>query len=182
MASEPSTTVTFTCSSMSQPSTYTLELPSAGSWQEFTTSDDNFCSNKPILAVQFALGRAVDGYGDPFMTVVPAINQYSNNYIVPVFHQFSTNFVAILASPEHYQPQEIYVDDVSLEDSNWTAIYCPSNRTCGFCTYVNLTAGDHQIYHTNKAATIGVIAYGFDKKDSYGFSAGFQTPVVQGML
>ena len=38
LASQPSTTVTFTCSTLSQLSTYTL--PSAGSWEEITTLDD----------------------------------------------------------------------------------------------------------------------------------------------
>ena len=40
VASQPSTTVTFTCSTLSQPSTYTL--PFAGSWEEITTSNNSF--------------------------------------------------------------------------------------------------------------------------------------------
>ena len=60
--------MTFTCSTLSQPSTYTLS--SAGSWKEITTFDDSFCSivsNNPVLLAQFALGSTIDGYGDPFM-------------------------------------------------------------------------------------------------------------------
>ena len=183
LASQPSTTVTFTCSTLSQPSTYTL--PSAGSWVEITTSNNSFCSivsNNPVLLAQFALGGTIDGYGDPFMVVVPAIDQYSNNYYIPLFHQFSTNYVSIFVSPEHYQPEHIYVDDVSLQDSNWTAIYCPSNTTCGYSAYANLSAGDYRIYHTNKLATIGVIAYGFGWYVSYGYPGGLQSAVMQGML
>ena len=147
LASQPSTTVTFTCSTLSQPSTYTL--PSVGSWEEITTLDDSFCfiaSNNPVLLAQFALGGMIDGHGDPFMVMVPAIDQYSNNYVVPLFHQFSYNYTSIFVSPEHYQPKDIYVDDVSLQTSTWTAIYCLSNMTCGYFTYISLAAGDHQIY------------------------------------
>ena len=183
IASEPSTTVTFTCSSVSQPKAYTLRF--AGSWEEITTSDDSFClivSNKPILVVQFALGIEADGYGDPFMTVVPAINQYSNNYVIPIFRQFPTNFITIFVSPEHYQPQDIHVDGVNLEDSNWTAIYCLNNTTCGYSTYIDLAAGNHQIYHQNKTATIGVIAYGFDRTFSYGYPGGLKQAIMEGTV
>ena len=184
LASQPSTTVTFTCSTPSQPTNFTL--PSAGSWKEITTSDDSFCSivsNKPVLVVQFALGGGdLQVYGDPFMIMVPAIDQYSNNYVIPFFHQFSRNFITIFVSPEHYQPEDIYVDDVSLEDSNWTAIDCPSDAICGYSVYSNLSTGDHQIYHKNTEATFGVIAYGFDEIVSYGYPGGLRTTVRQGML
>ena len=183
LASQPSTTVTFTCSTLSQPSTYTL--PSAGSWEEITTSNNSFCSivsNNPVLLAQFALGGMIDGHGDPFMVVVPAIDQYNNNYVIPLFHQFSTNYISIFVSPEHYQSEDIYVDNVSLQTSTWTAIYCPSKTTCGYSAYANLSAGDHRIYHTNKVATIGVIAYGFDQDVSYGYPGGLRPAVMQGMF
>ena len=183
LASQPSTTVTFTCSTLSQSSTYTL--PSAGSWVEITTLDDSFCSivsNNPVLLAQFALGGTIDGLGDPFMVVVPAIDQYSNNYVIPSFHQFSQNYISIFVSPEHYQPKDIYVDGVSLQTSTWTAIYCPSNTACGYSAYVSLAAGDHRIYHTNKQATIGVIVYGFKRDVSYGYLGGLRPAIMQGTL
>ena len=183
LASQPSTTVTFTCSTLSQPSTYTL--PSAGSWEEITTLNNDFCSivsNKPVLLAQFALGSTTDGYGDPFMVMVPAIDQYSNKYVIHLFREFSINYTSIFVSPEHYQPEHIYVDDVSLQDSNWTAINCPSHITCGYSAYVSLAAGHHRIYHTNKVATIGVIAYGFGRHVSYGYPGGLRTAVMQGMF
>ena len=120
--------------------------------------------------------------GDPSMVMVPAINQYSNNYVIPLFHNFSTNFITIFVSPEHYQPEDIYVNNVSLPNSNWTAIYCPNTTVCGYSTYTNLAAGDHQIYHKNKAATMGIIAYGFGVRIFYGFPVGLQIDGVQGML
>ena len=185
LASQPSTTVTFTCSTPSQPTNFTL--PSNGSWEEITTLDDSFCSiisNKPVLVVQFALGGShKHRYGDPFMIMVPAIDQYSNNYVIPLFRQFPRNFVTIFVSPEYYQPEDIYVDDVSLENSNWTAIHCPSDAICGYSAYgTNLPTRDHHIYHKNTEATFGVIAYGFDEIVSYGYPGGLRTTVRQGML
>ena len=132
-----------------------------------------------MLLVQFALGNTIDGHGDPFMVVIPGIDQYSNNYVIPLFHQFSQNYISIFVSPEHYQPKDIYVDN---QNFTWTAIYCASKTTCGYSAYVSLAAGDHRIYHINKVVTIGVIAYGFDKGVSYGYPGGLRPVVMQGMF
>ena len=84
--------------------------------------------------MQFALGNTADlndVYGDPFMVMLPANNQYSNNHVIPLFHNnFSTNFITVFVSPEHYQPEYIYVDDMSLHNYKWTAIHCPNNTIC----------------------------------------------------
>ena len=163
--------MTFTCSTPSQPSNFTL--PSAGSWKEISTSDDSFCSivsNKPVLVVQFPLGGSeIKEYGDPFMLMIPATDQYSNHFSIS-FLQIS--LYTIFVSPEHYQPEDIYVDDMTLEDSNWTAIHCSRNITCGYSAHVPLAVGYHQMHHKNAVATIGLIAYGFDSFVSYGHPGG----------
>ena len=126
-----------------------------------------------MLLAQFSLGSTIDGYGDPFMVVVPAIDQYSNNYVIRYsisFLQISFLYLCLLNTTS--QKIYNYVDGVSLQTSTWTAIYCPRNTTCGYSAYVSLSAGDHQIYHTNKLATIGVIAYGLGWRVSYGYPGG----------
>ena len=38
----------------------------------------------PVMVVQFGLGRFYDNvYGNPFMTTVPALSNYANDYIFP---------------------------------------------------------------------------------------------------
>ena len=78
LASQNSTTVT-------QLLIYELESP--GSWQEFSTPANSFCSissNKPLLVTQFGLGNSHDRVGDPFMMMITPVEQYSNNYIFDV--------------------------------------------------------------------------------------------------
>ena len=87
LASQPSTTVTVNCTTYSQPQTYSLAT--AGAWQEFTTPANSFCvieSNNPLLVVEFGLGSTTgtDGTGDPFMMMIPPIEQYSNAYVFNV--------------------------------------------------------------------------------------------------
>ena len=125
LASEPSTNVTVNCSTYSQPETYSLVT--AGAWQEFTTPDDSFCiidSDNPMLVVEFGLGNSLDRVGDPFMMMIPPIEQYSNSYVINVLTDFSTNFITIFVTPEHFQPERIFIDDMSQELAVWTTIYC----------------------------------------------------------
>lgn len=176
VASEPSTYVTFTCSLPAQPSTSTLANP--GDWAEFSTPDNSFCaieSDKPIEVVQFALGGATEGgLGDPFMMMLPAIEQYSNNYVITLLPEFRYNYITLLVAPEYYQPDMIYIDDTSQEGADWKAINCADNTLCGYALHANLTAGDHRLYHANLASAIGVSAYGFNVSNSYGYPGGLR--------
>ena len=55
-----STIVTVNCNTFSQPQTFSLAL--AGSWTEFRTNDNTFCSiesNNPLLVMEFSLASRV---------------------------------------------------------------------------------------------------------------------------
>ena len=87
LASDNSTNVTVNCSTVSEIQSYNLAL--SGSWQEFSTPDMSFCSissDKPLLVMQFSLGRSFDGIGDPFMMMITPVEQYSNNYMLSMFY------------------------------------------------------------------------------------------------
>ena len=180
LASESSTNVTVNCSTYSAIQTYNLALP--GSWQEFSTPDMSFCSissDKPLLVMQFSLGSSLDGVGDPFMMMITPVEQYSNNYVFNVLPQFSTNFITLYVTPEDFEPQDIIVDDNDLENATWTSVYCFDTTVCGYITYVTLSPGEHQLYHRDVSAHIGVSAYGFNQDNSYGYPGGLQLVPVQ---
>ena len=180
LTSENSTTVTVNCSTFTELLIYDLEFP--GSWQEFSTPANSFCSissNKPLLVMQFGLGNSHDGVGDPFMMMITPVEQYSNNYVFDVLPEFVSNYITIYITPENFSPQNINVDDDSLEDAVWTTVYCTDTRICGYITYVALTAGVHQLYHRDAAAHVGVSAYGFNSFNSYGYPGGLQLEPVR---
>ena len=175
LASQNSTTVTVNCSTVTQLLIYELESP--GSWKEFSTPANSFCSissNKPLLVMQFGLGNSHDGIGDPFMMMITPVEQYSNNYVFDVLPEFFSNYITIYVTPDNFSPQDIIVDDDSLENAVWTTVYCTDTMICGYITYVNLTAGQHQLYHRDDETRIGVSAYGFSYTNSYGYPGGFQ--------
>ena len=180
LASHPSTTVTFRCSTLSQPSTYTLST--AGSWQMITISGNSVCaieSNNPLLVIQFGLGGGYDSIGDPFMMMLPPIEQYSNNYVFNVLSEFSMNFITLFVAPEYYQPEKIFVHDASQSGNSWTSIYCVDGTLCGYTAYASLAAGEHRLYHTDTSARVGVSAYGFNSYNSYGYPGGLQLVPIQ---
>ena len=177
LASQPSTIVTVTCSTQLQSNIYNLS--SAGDWETIIIPHNNssYCaieSSKPLLVVQFALGREIDSAGDPFMMIIPAIEQYDNDYNIFMPPQFLRHFVTVFVTPEYYQPDMIYIDDVSQDRANWAAINCTDTTICGYATYAELPAGTHRLYHADFRATIGISVYGFNVKDSYGYPGGLQ--------
>ena len=135
LASQPSTIVTVTCSTQLQFNIYNLS--SAGDWETIAIPGSNSSyraieSSKPLLVVQFALGRQMENAGDPFMMIIPAIKQYDNNYNIFMPHEFSRHFVTVFVTPEYYQPDMIYIDDVSQEGADWAAINCADTTICGY--------------------------------------------------
>ena len=177
LASQPSTIVTVTCSTQLQSNI--SNLSSAGDWETIVIpgSNSSYCaieSNKPLLVVQFAMGREIDYAGDPFMMIIPAIEQYDNDYNIIMPHEFLRQFVTIFVTPEYYQPDMIYIDDVTQEGADWAVINCIDTTICGYATYAELPAGTHRLYHAGFRATIGVSVYGFNVKDSYGYPGGLR--------
>ena len=179
LTARDSTTVIVNCTTMARPTIYTLST--AGRWQQFHTPADSFCSiesNNPVLVMEYAQGIDLDNVGDPLMTMVPPVEQYSNNYVFNVLPEFSTNYITIYVAPEYFQPERIFVDKSDLLTYSWTAVYCSAGELCGYITRQNLTAGEHRLYHKDTDARVGVSAYGFNPSNSYGYPGGLQlTPV-----
>ena len=175
LTAHDSTTVTVNCTTMAQPTTYTLST--AGSWQNFSALANSSCSiesNNPVLVMEYAQGFDLDSVGDPLMTMIPPVEQYSNNYVFNVLSEFETNYITIYVAPDYFQPERIFVDDSNLPSFSWTAVYCSTGTLCGYVTGQNLTAGEHRLYHTDADARIGVSAYGFNTYNSYGYPGGLQ--------
>ena len=184
LTSEPSNNVTVNCvnSTVHTTASYTYTLENAGSWQEFSTPIDSYCaveSSKPLIVVQFSLGRDIDSVGDPFMMMVTSIEQFSNSYVFNVLEKFSTNYITVFVTPANFQPESIFLDNNSLQEANWTAIFCQDGTVCGYAVYASLDPGEHQFYHTNNQAKIGVATYGFDTRNSYGYPGGLELTPIQ---
>ena len=156
---------------------------------EILSSQDHCAihSSKEVLVAQFSHGGDEDdGYGSPMMTLVPPTNQYMNKfdvstllYLLPTFYNY-THYVNIIVMAQYYQPNMIYltVDGVtrSLATEQWVPIEANS-ITEAYATQVEIPEGPAKIFHTNAAAQISVIVYGFTARyRSYGHIGGFRLP------
>ena len=141
-------------------------------------------SNKELLVVQFSHGGSEDNrYGDPMMTLVPAANQYLNKF------DFSTirnppesgydHYVNIIVKEQYYQPNMIYLTagGVSrpLVTEHWVPIQV-NNTIEAYATQLSISEGVAQLLHTNSAAQMMTIVYGFNDHDGYGHPGRFSIP------
>ena len=180
VAGQDSASVVVNCSGFSQPEMFSIST--AGDWEEFQIDVNNFCSvesSVPLLLSQFGLGNIFDGIGDPFHMMIPPVQQYSNNYVFNVLESFSTNYITIYVAPEHFQPDSIFVDNITLSSPLWSPVYCTERGLCGYITRVGLAAGEHQLFHLDAGARVGVSAYGFNSFNSYGYPGGLKLIPVQ---
>ena len=180
LASTQNSVVTVNCNRDERRSTFNL----SGNWTEFQVASNDYCvieASSPIFVAQYALGQQADGLvGDPFMMMIPPIEQYSNSYVFDALSTFQSNYITVYVAPEYFQPQDIFVDDSTIAVNEWFAVNCTSgNRTCGYITRVPISSGEHRLLHQNPSARVGVSAYGFNGFNSYGYPGGLKLIPVQ---
>ena len=164
--------------------TFMTTLSGAGRSHEFHIAQDMFCSiqaSSPILLVQFAIGGDCEpsGYGDPFMMMIPPVEQYRNKYTFVTQSNFQ-NTITITVGAEFFNSEYIILNGNSLNSANWTEIYCSTHTVCGYATRVSLSVGRNFIYHRDPTARLGTFVYGFNRYGSYGYPAGMQLAPISG--
>ena len=154
--------------------------------------DQEYCaihSNKIISVVQLSHGFREDNVGDPMMTLIPAVNDYSNKIVSStnddVTHIDYKQYVNVVVKPDYFQPDLIYLNagsiNQTLESYSWTAIIV-NNITEAYVAqvYLNFTEQMFQITHLNKSALMSGVLYGFlinpvgggNSREGYGHPAG----------
>ena len=102
----------------------------AGEFREFNMSSSSYCyyeSNEPLLMVQFSVASDLDNVlaGDPFMVVVPPVEQYRNSYNISTFVSSDetnpgtnySNINILFPASESGSPQDILFDGQPLSSS-----------------------------------------------------------------
>ena len=157
-----------------------FQLQSGGSFREFEVPINSSCSiesTSPVLVTQYAYGRGSDDVGDPFMMIIPPIEQFTNNYFVEAFPHFVSNYVTVYVSSECFQTAQIVLDNSIV--TGWRNVVSSSGEICGHISRTNVSTGAHSIHHQNRSAVLGVSVYGFDKRNSYGYPGGMRLFPIQ---
>lgn len=66
-----------------------------------------------ISVVQYGLGNDYNGFGDPYMDVIPAIDNYLNEYyfVVPPVYSLSTSYLSVIVPSD--ESNSLYLDGSS---------------------------------------------------------------------
>lgn len=158
----------------------TILINASGDSREFSLGANRFCSvvaDKPILMVQYSSGYFLDHVGDPFMLVIPPIEQYSNNYTVTSPASYH-NHLTITVPLEYYGSDKILLNGTTI--SEWSAVYCSDTAICGYATRLPVLPGTHRIRHVDANGRFMAFVYGFQYRDGYGQIAGMQLEWIAG--
>jgi hypothetical protein len=191
IASRNDTTIRVRCSLSSSP--FDLSISEAGdSIETLLTSDDScyFESNNPVLLVQFSRSSLLDGNlnSDPFMVVIPPIEQYRSDYIIRTFSTSDPNsppglhYLNILL-PGAYNPALVYVDGQPIiEDATVHSILCDVELEliCAYTLQLQITEATHTLSHADPSARLNAVVYWYSFRVGQGYFAGMmQQPIAR---
>lgn len=126
--------------------------------QAFVTSD------KPILAAQFANGSSFSGNpGDPFIMLIPPLEQFLAGYTLTTVSGFATHYVNLVVP--NSITSSVIMDGSALSSSLFTPI--GSSGYSG--AQISVANGSHTF---TAPLPFGAFQYGFNTNDSYGYPGG----------
>jgi len=162
---------------------FVINLNEPGHHNEFNTRQNMFCSiqaSKPVMVVQFAAGLSFESprYGDPFMMMIPPVEQCKNNYTFASQSNFD-DFLTITVPIQFHNPSMIFLNGTALTSASWNPMYCSSVDICGYTTRTSIRAGTSHIQHENPNAVFGAVVYGFEVGVSYGYPAGMELDSIE---
>jgi hypothetical protein len=107
-------------------------------------------------------------YADPFMAVVPSTQQYLDHYIFTTApNNFARHFINITIEISALSP---IILDGKVIDPNY---FQPIIGTNFVYAQLAVNVGSHEI---TADSPFGLLVYGFDNADSYGYVGGFSAP------
>ncbi|XP_072034144.1 IgGFc-binding protein-like isoform X2 [Amphiura filiformis] len=132
-------------------------------------------SDKPVLVVQYAKGLETDSWGDPFMVVVPPVEQYISGSVT--FGTFDNSGKDTISS---YLSMSITSADLVNFNVNGRPASAAGSggdlgraMSFGFDRSMKLPPGSNTINNPQKGSTYSAIIYGFADGTGYAMPAGY---------
>ena len=183
IASRNGTIVRRVCNVRDQSLPVTLTRGQITDLQIFSNQSCYFESNNPVLLVQFSVSSRVDGItnADPFMVVIPPVEQYRTNYTINTFQSAAisgTNYINILI-PAPVSNTNILING-TVTTATFTAIQCLLvENICGYAAQMAVPPGTHFITHEDPQVAFSVIAYWLSLRVGHGYFGGaMQRPIA----
>ena len=130
-------------------------------------------SDENILIIQFR--DSSPPVTDTFMTIIPALVHYEDNYVLTAHEGFS-NYIAITVKDTNPSSKTLLLNDSPVTVS-WKKIELDGD-TYYFSTLL-LPAGRHKIAFMDNSIAFGVILYGSNGNDAFAFPAGMKLNMIE---
>ena len=134
-------------------------------FQTILTTSSAIIGSKPILVAQFSNGSRFDNtISDPFMQLIPPVEQYDSSYTVATPSTgFSSHFINITIPS--IGTSNVTLNGATVAESSFTRIAGTEFSTA----QIPVQAGTHSL---SSPIPFGMYLYGFGNDDSYGFLGG----------
>ena len=179
LASENQTTFNFTCGNGNVSTVY---LSISGNTITKYSTTNTYCSivsDKPILVNQLGASYQVDNIGDPVISMIPSIDQYSEKitFISPPIsgsYPVTLHYINIAATS-----QDTVLMDGSVLSLTWNTIY-NDNNIIGYGAQVQIT--DLKSHTITSQSKLSILVYGFGYAIGYSYSAGVNLMQLTGKI
>ena len=167
-----------------------------GQFRQINIDSDQYCSIEatlPVLVVKIVLKSSFNGtiVSDYFMTMVPPLGQYRNDYTFLFAFNSSINLTALearlsLCVPVNcFNSSQILFDGQPLLDSVfYVPVKCKNVDVCAYCAQYEVpdaqAHGVHTLKHSNPNCTLGVIVSGHGRDSSYAYPGGMNLDSIAG--
>ena len=146
-----------------------------GSFYETLIAKSSYIvSDQPVLVVQYSNGTSFDGVtADPFMIVVPPIEQYRAAYTVTTVqpNYFLINFINVVIPTS--AKSTLQMDGTAVASSLFTDVVGSDFSTA----QLSVGTGSHRLVSN---VPFGVFVYGYASFDGYGYTGGIALAGVPG--
>ena len=156
-------------------------------------------STVPVIVAQYSTGYSYDSssgekqnaeLGDPFMTILPPVTQYLNNYtmtsLVGVSGPFPFRYVGLSIAASFFDNSDRAQARVKLNDDavttldGWIPMYCSNKEVCGYGAQVEVPRGEIRVYHEDSDVGLGISYYAYQQQNSYGMPQGYELTPISG--
>jgi len=137
-----------------------VTLNAGGFYETILTTSSHIISNNPIMVAQYSNSTTFDGVtSDPFMAIVPALNQFDTTHIINTPSGF-TDYINIVVPTANIN--DVQLDGVNIDTVEFTVVA----GTTYSSAQIQIAPGKHTV---NSSVRIGILGYGFADFDSYGY-------------
>ena len=157
-------------------------------------------ASEPVIVAQYSTGYSSDAaipskenpeIGDPFMTLIPPVTSFLNNYTVlsqtGVAGPFPFRYINVMISSYFFDNSQQSRDQVKLDGTavtpmeGWLPFYCSNNITCGYGAQVEVPSGIINVYHEQPNVGLGLSYYAYQQQNSYGLPVGYELTPLAGI-